>query len=97
SNSIATATGRRFAPKVASHGREVAENGARCAQVTTDTLYPAVRESKVNVQIHGTPQVRVEVGLGPADALPADWASELIEEMRRFLQTLDPYVRRTEP
>jgi hypothetical protein len=96
-NMSVTFSARRFAQKFASRGSEVVEDGAQVAHVTTETLYPPVRESEVNVQIHGTPQVTVEVGLGAADALPADWASELIEEMRRFLQTLDPYVRRPGP
>jgi hypothetical protein len=70
------------------------EDGAQVLHVTTDALFPPVRESEVNVQVRGTAQITVDVGLGPDDAFLGEGIRDLIAEMRAFFKTLDPYVRR---
>jgi hypothetical protein len=96
-NMRATFSARRFVQRFGSAGDEVVEHGAQVVHVTTERLYPPIRETEVDVKVHGAPHLTVEVGLGPADALPADWATDLIDRTRQFIKTLDPYVRRPKP
>jgi hypothetical protein len=72
----------------------VVENGAQVLHFTTENHWPPIRESEIYVQIHGTQQVTVEVGLGADESFPPEGIRELIGLLREFFITLDPYVRR---
>jgi len=96
-NMRATFIARRRSLTQGSGPNQVVEHGAQVLHVTTDTLFPSIRDAEVQVQVRGTQQITVDVGLGRDDAFVAEGIRDLIAEMRAFFAVLDPFVRQAKP